>query len=113
MLVCLLRPLGTLATVGVAAGAFGSFLYCGGAEGTRAALGDVARFTNEQVIELARFVEQVSPDALYELARLTADQSAGLATFSVSVALLLLQVVRRHDAVATIDVGVRKKHRDS
>ncbi|MEY2687300.1 MAG: hypothetical protein RL375_1498 [Pseudomonadota bacterium] len=95
MLMCLLRPLGTLATVGVAAGAFSCFLYREGSSGARAAIGDVARFSNDQVIELARFVEQVSPEALHEMARLMADRSAGLAAFSASVAVLLMQALRQ------------------
>lgn len=105
MLTCLLRPLGTLATVGVAAGAFGSFLYREGSLGARAAIGDVARFSNDQVIELARFVEQVSPEALHELAKLMSERSTGLAAFSASVALLLMQALRQKDyaAVATAD----------
>ncbi len=98
MLTCLLRPLGTLATVGVAAGAFSCFLYREGSIGARAAIGDVARFSNDQVIELARFVEQVSPEALHELAKLMADRSAGLAAFSASVALLLMQALRQKDS---------------
>jgi hypothetical protein len=98
MLACLLRPLGTLATVGVAAGAFGGFLYRGGADGARAAMSDVARFTNEQVHELARFAAQVSPAAVQELARLIADRPVGMAAFSASAALLLMQALHQADA---------------
>jgi hypothetical protein len=97
MLICLLQPLGTLGTVGVAAGAFGSFLYREGSMGARAAFVDVARFSNDQVIELARFVEQVSPEALHELAKHLAGRPAGLAAFSASVAMLLLHSLRQND----------------
>lgn len=102
MLACLLRPLGTLATVGVAAGAFSCFLYREGSLGARAALVDVARFSNDQVIELARFVEQVSPEALHELAKLMVDRSTGLAAFSASAALLLMRALRQKDAGAVV-----------
>ena len=95
LLACLVKPLGTLGTVGIAAGAFGVLLHRSGSEGARAAMDDVARFSNDQVIELARFVEQVSPDALQEAARMFAEQPMGVAAFSVSAALLLMRVTRQ------------------
>jgi hypothetical protein len=78
--------------------------------GARAALGDVARFSNDQVIELARFVEQVSPEALHELAKLMGDRSAGLAAFSASVAMVLMQSLRQKDANlgASDDLALRR-----
>jgi len=95
LVACLVRPLGTLGTVGVAAGAFGVLLYRGGSGGARAAMGDLARFSNDQIAELARFVEQVSPDALQDLARLFTNRPMGIAAFSASVAVLLLQALRQ------------------
>jgi hypothetical protein len=77
-------------------------LYREGSLGARAALVDVARFSNDQVIELARFVEQVSPEALHELAKLMADRSTGLAAFSASAALLLMRALRQKDAGAVV-----------
>lgn len=94
LLACLLRPLGTLGLMGVAAGAFAGFLHRGGGSSGRAGVGDVARFSNEQMIELARFVEQVSPEVLQEFARLIAENPVGLAAFSGSVSLLLMQLLR-------------------
>jgi hypothetical protein len=88
LLECLVKPLGPLGLVAVAAGAFGDFLYRGGA---RATMDDVARYSNEQVGELARFVEQVSPEALQECARLLAENPVGMAAFSASAAMLLLR----------------------
>ena len=90
---CLVRPLGTLGTVGIAAGAFGVLLYRSGSDGARATLGDVARFSNDQVFELARFVEQVSPDALLEFARVFTERPMGMAAFSASVAMLLMRIL--------------------
>jgi hypothetical protein len=100
LLACLLRPLGPLATVGIAAGAFSMFLVRGGNDSARAALGDVARISNEQVVELARFVEQVSPEALLEYARIVSDNSVGMAAFSVSAAVLLMRLLRPRDPAA-------------
>ena len=97
LLACLVRPLGTLGMVGVAAGAFGVLLYRGSSEGARAAIGDVARFSNDQMFELVRFVEQVSPDALQEFARLVSERSVGVAAFSASAALLLVRALRQRD----------------
>jgi len=95
LLACLVRPLGTLGVVGVAAGAFAVLLYRSGSESARAAMGDMARLSNDQMFELARFVEQVSPDALLEFARLFTERSMGMAAFSASAALLLTRALRQ------------------
>jgi hypothetical protein len=102
---CLVKPLGTLGLVGVAAGAFGVLLYRSGSEGARAAMGDMAQFSNDQMFELVRFVEQVSPDALQEFARLFSERSMGMAAFSASAALLLVRSLRQRDSAgaATAD----------
>jgi len=94
MLAGMLRPLGTLSLVAIAAGAFAGFLHRGSHEGVRVALDDVGRYTNDQIFELARFVEQVSPEALQQVATLVADNPVGVAAFSVSVAMLLLRSLR-------------------
>ena len=57
----LLRPVGSLALAAVASGAFSAFLL------RRVTLEDVARITAEQTAELARFVDQVNPDALRQI----------------------------------------------
>jgi len=97
LLACLVRPLGTLGVVGVAAGAFGVLLYRSGPDGARAAVGDMARFSNHQIFELVQFVEQVSPDALQDFARLFTERSMGMAAFSASAALLLMRALRPKD----------------
>ena len=94
LLACLLRPLGPLGVAGVAAGAFGRFAFIGGAEVTRAAMDDMLRFSNDQVLELVRFVEQVSPEALQEFAHLLAENPVGMAAFSASAVLLLMRKLR-------------------
>ena len=98
MLACLLRPLSPLGLVAVASGAFAGFLHRGGDPASWAMLDDAGQFSNGQIFELARFVEQVSPDALQQLASLISDNPVGTAAFSVSAALLLLRCVRRTTA---------------
>jgi hypothetical protein len=89
LVVCLVRPLGPLALASVAAGAFTALLSRSGAGGLSIAIDDAARFSQEQVAELARFVEQVQPDALLQAARLAAAHPTGVGAFSASVAVLL------------------------
>jgi hypothetical protein len=95
MLACLLQPLSPLSLVAIAAGAFGTFLHRGGDPAASVTLGDVSRFSNDQIFELARFVEQVSPDALQTLACVVADSPLVMAAFSASVALLLVRAMQR------------------
>jgi len=73
LVACLLRPLGSLGV----------------------AMADVAEFSRDQVAELARFVEQVSPEALQQAAGLVLDNSIGAGAFTASVALLLVLELRR------------------
>jgi len=60
----LLRPVGSLALAAIASGAFGTFLLRGSRGVT---LEDVARITVDQMAELARFVDQCSPDVLQQI----------------------------------------------
>lgn len=100
---CLVRPLGTLGVCGVAAGAFSVLLYSGGSGSAKAAMSDMARFSNDQNFELVRFVEQVSPDALHEFAMLFTQRSMGMGASSASVALLLMRALRqRHSSGAKL-----------
>jgi hypothetical protein len=94
MLSGLLRPLSPLGLVAVAAGAFAGLLQRGSVDNIMVAVDDVGRFTSEQVFELARFVEQVSPDALQQAAGLVADNPVNAAAFSVAVAMLLTRSLR-------------------
>ena len=89
LIACLVRPLGPLALASVAAGAFTALLSRSGAGGISIAIDDAALFSPEQVAELARFVEQVQPDALLQAARLAAAHPTGIGAFSASVAVLL------------------------
>jgi hypothetical protein len=95
LLACLLQPLGTLAVAGVAAGAFGRWLHAGGPQGTPEALAEADHFSSQQLAELAGFVDQVSPRALEDFARLLTEQPLGLAGFSAAGAMLLLRWLRQ------------------
>jgi hypothetical protein len=98
LVACLLRPLGPLGVAAVAAGAFTVVLSRRGAGGLVVAMADVAEFSKEQVAELARFVEQVSPEALQQAAGLVFENSYGVGAFTASVALLLALELRRASA---------------
>lgn len=91
---CLIRPLSPLGLAAIGAGAFAILLVPRTAGGIGVAVADVARFSKEQIAELARFVEQVSPDALAQVAALAADNPVGIGSFTASVALLLALELR-------------------
>jgi hypothetical protein len=92
MLACLVRPLGLLGLAGVASGAFAGLL--GGEASAGASIGDLAGYSSDQIFELARFVEQVSPDAIQQVAGLLADNPDGVSAFSAAAAMLLVRAVR-------------------
>jgi hypothetical protein len=116
MLACLLRPLSPLGLVAVASGAFAVFLHRGGDRGAWVMLEDAGRYSNEQIFELARFVEQVSPEALQQLGSLISASPVGTAAFSVSAAMLLLRYLRRTAApgsLADAEVMIAQAHPDA
>jgi hypothetical protein len=94
ILICLVRPLGSLGLAAVASGAFAQLLYRGREAGPGISIGDLAGYSNDQIFELARFVEQVSPDAIGQVAGLLADNPVGASAFSAAVAMLLVRAVR-------------------
>jgi hypothetical protein len=93
MLACLVQPLGSLGLVAVASGAFAQLLYRRGDAGVGIPIGELAGYSNDQIFELARFVEQVSPDAIQQVAGLLADNPVGVSAFSAAVAILLVRAV--------------------
>jgi len=99
MLACLVRPLGSLALVAVASGAFAGFLYRRSEGGAGIPLDELGRYSNDQIFELTRFVEQVSPDALQQIASLLGDSPVGVFAFSTAAAMLLVRAVRASGAV--------------
>ena len=90
LLECLLRPVGPLALVTIATGAFRHLLHRLTAESTPISLDDAARITSEHVLELARYVEQCSPHELVRVASLIDGSSLAVATMSGSALLLAL-----------------------
>jgi len=93
IVVTLLRPLGPLAIVAVASGAFAGLLERATALGSALPVDELGSFTREQVFELARFVEQVSPDALQQVAGAVADNPFGVSAFGAAAAVLLSNAV--------------------
>jgi hypothetical protein len=94
MLACLVRPLGSLGLVAVASGAFARFLHRGSEPGAGIPIDDLGRYSNDQIFELARFVEQVSPDAIQQVAGLLADNPVGVSALGAAAAMLLVRAVR-------------------
>ncbi len=96
LLECLLQPVGPLALVAIAAGAFGEFLHRRtGGRRLAISLDDVARISAEQMLELARYIEQLDPATFQQIPSLLADHPVGMAGLSGSVLLLALQAWRK------------------
>jgi hypothetical protein len=91
LLECLLRPVGVLGLVAIAAGAFGELLRRGSYQRLEVSLDDAARVTADQMLELARYVEQCSPDTFQQVSSMLADTPLGIASVSGSVLLLALR----------------------
>lgn len=90
----LLRPVGPLALVAIAAGAFARLLPSTPWRGASASLEDAMGLSAGQVLELARYVEQKSPESLTQLPRLLADSTLWAGTLSGALLLLALQAWR-------------------
>ena len=91
----LLEPVGPLAPVAIAAGAFGSLLPRTQWQGAIATLDDAMRLTGGQVLELARYVEQKSPEAIAALPELLGDSPLWVGSLSGALLLLVLRAWRR------------------
>ena len=107
IVVTLLRPLGPLALVAVASGAFAGLLDRASALGSALPIDELGDFTREQVFELARFVEQVSPDALQQVAGAVARNPFGVSAFGIAAAALLATAVQARSGEAD-DVPVKR-----
>jgi hypothetical protein len=88
----LLMPVGPLALVVLAEGAFAR--YAGSARWSRlsVSLEDAGRFTSNQIFELVRYVEQTDPTVLEQVAVVLSRDAAAMAALGVSVAALVLQL---------------------
>ena len=103
LLECLLRPVGPLAIVTIATGAFAHLLYRLRLNGVPISLDDVARISSAHVLELARFVEQSSPPALLQIGSMIAGTPIGVASVSGS-ALLVALSASRHRPPSSADI---------
>jgi len=90
----LLKPLGPLALVAVASGAFAGLLDRVNALGATLPIDELGHFTREQVYELARFVEQVSPETLQQVAGAVTENPFGVTAFGAAAAVLLAMGLR-------------------
>ncbi|HEX6705560.1 MAG TPA: hypothetical protein VF169_12430 [Albitalea sp.] len=95
LLECLLQPIGPLALVAVGAGAFGAFLHRLGDRRLPVSLEEASRITAEQILELARYVEQCSPDTLQQVASVVADNPAAMAGLGSYALLMAVRAWRR------------------
>jgi hypothetical protein len=95
LLECLLRPVGPLALVAIAAGAFNRFLYRLSGDAIPVSIEDAARISSGHVLELARYVEQCSPHVLLRIGSLISSSPMGVATMSGSALLFALSVWRQ------------------
>lgn len=91
LLAQLLQPLGPLALVGIAAGAFGRLLPASRWQGAQLTPDDARHFTAQQVFELARYVEQKSPELLLQLPDMVNDPRLWLGTATGALLLALLR----------------------
>lgn len=87
----LLRPVGPLALVAIAAGAFGRLLPPSRWEGVRVTLDDTRHFSAQHVLELVHYVEQKSPELLQQLPQLVAEPRLWLGSATGVLLLLLLR----------------------
>jgi hypothetical protein len=94
ILATLIKPLGPLGLAAVASGAFAEFVTRRRSGGIEVGLDDAGRYTGEQVLELARFVEQVDADVFQLVIGSVVDSPAGYTAFGVALALLALRWYR-------------------
>ncbi len=90
----LLRPIGPLAIVTIASGAFAHLLYRLKLNGVPVSIDDAARISADHVLQLARFVEQCSPYALLRMDSLITSSPAFVASVSGSALLVVLSAWR-------------------
>jgi hypothetical protein len=91
----LLGPVGPLALIAIANGAFVHFLYRAERNAVPVSVDDAATITSGHVLELARYVEQSSPEVLLPIGSLIAERPVDLFTIGGSALFLgLLDCIR-------------------
>ena len=104
----LLRPVGPLALVAIAAGAFAKLLPSTPWRGASASVDQAMQFSAGQVLELARYVEQKSPESLMQLPKLLADSPLWAGSLSGALLLLALQAWRGRTSLRAGDQASSK-----
>ncbi len=89
----MLKPVGPLAMVAVAAGAFARFLPAGPAQALEVTTDSVRSISPEQMFELTRYVEQKSPELLSQLPDLVGGDQAWMASASGALLLTALRAM--------------------
>lgn len=95
----LLRPVGPLALVAVAAGAFAWLLPTERWTRVQVRMDDVLNIRADQVLELASYVQQKAPELLWQLPEIVASSPIALGTLSGMLLLAALRA-RRPDPSA-------------
>lgn len=91
----LLRPVGPLALAAVAAGAFARLLPPRRWSGVQVQLDDVLNIRPDQVLDLARYVEQKAPEMLWRLPEVLSSSPVLLSTLSGALLLMALRARRQ------------------
>jgi len=97
----LLGPVGPLALVVVAAGAFGRLLPQGRWSNVQVQLDDVWTIRPDQVLDLAQYVDQKAPEFLLRLPDILAANPVVLGTLSGALLLMALRARRQRAAGRT------------
>jgi hypothetical protein len=84
----LLTPVGPLAMLAIADGAFAHLPYRLEGDTVRISLDDTARITSSHILELARYLEQCSPEALLRIGSLIAEGPSRFVTIGGSALLI-------------------------
>jgi len=95
LLECLLKPVGVLGLVAVAGGAFAALRQRTGWQRVNVTLEDTLSYTADQVLELATYIQQSTPDVFGHIADLLVSSPTALGGLS---AVLLLHAPRRKDS---------------
>lgn len=95
LLQAMLRPVGPLALVALAAGAFAKLLPSRPSQALELTPEVVSNIHGAQVFELARYVEQKAPEMLSQLPEMVGSQQAWMATASGALLLAGLAALRK------------------
>ena len=105
LLECLLRPVGPLAIVAIAAGAFAHLLYRLRLHGLPVTIDDAARVRTDDIVELARYVLQASPQTLQHIGAMIAESPIGVATVAGTALIATLRAWHGRPAGASPSVA--------